>query len=185
MKINSNNWFKKIEQYPDFPIKNVLFYNIFPVYRDTNLFDQLIHDLIDKIKNKNIDCIIAVEARGFVIAPVISYILKIPFVVVRKKGKICGETYQQKYNTEYSQDVILEIRKDEFRNYDKNKLNICIFDDVLATGNTIWAVCKLLQNFSNIDKIYSLNIITLSFLKGEKKINNHVEQNIALKYINK
>ncbi|CAK9297556.1 unnamed protein product [Gordionus sp. m RMFG-2023] len=157
---------KLIKPYSDFPKKGVLFRDIFPVFQNPNA----LHDMIEIIENKisknseNIDIIVGLDARGFLIAPLLAYHLKLPFVPVRKKGKLPGEIISFSYNLEYGSNVF-EIQKGSIS---KGK-NVAVIDDLLATGGSMDASCNLVESVGG-NVVLCLVIMELMDLKGRDKL---------------
>tara|TARA_B100000886_G_C20157610_1_gene380702 strand:- start:233 stop:526 length:294 start_codon:yes stop_codon:yes gene_type:complete len=88
---------KKIESYKDFPTKNILFRDITPILRDPKVFSELIKQMSERALIKDAECIVAVDARGFIFASSISYYLSKPFILARKPGKFPGELVESSY----------------------------------------------------------------------------------------
>ena len=130
----------KIREIPDFPKKGVSFKDITPLLEDAKYFRYLIDILFKKYKDKKIKKIVAIDARGFLIASALAYKLKTGLVIVRKKGKLPFKTVGCDYDLEYGKET-LEIHKDSI----KPKERILIIDDVLATGGTALAAAKLVK----------------------------------------
>ena len=157
----------KIREIPDFPKKGVGFKDITPLLEDADYLRQAIDCLAEVYKNKNIKKIVAIDARGFLIASALAYKLKAGLVIVRKKGKLPYKTIGCDYALEYGQET-LEIHRDSIR----PKERILIVDDVLATGGTALAAAKLTEKLKG--KIIGIAfLIELLFLKGRKKLKKY------------
>lgn len=159
-----------IGNYPDFPAPGVLFRDIFSVYRNkeaTKAFYSLLKSYALQLKNK-VDVVFAIESRGFLIGPYISQILEIPFVPIRKKGKLPGKVESLEYGLEYGTDCI-EIQADGA----KVGTKALIVDDLIATGGSLQASCNLLKRL-NIQVIQCFVIMKLVDLQGEKKVPGRV-----------
>ncbi|OGZ37971.1 MAG: adenine phosphoribosyltransferase [Candidatus Portnoybacteria bacterium RIFCSPLOWO2_01_FULL_43_11] len=157
----------KIREIPDFPKKGVSFKDITPLLENAKYFRYLIDILFKKYKDKKIKKIVAIDARGFLIASALAYKLKTGIVIVRKKGKLPFKTVGCDYDLEYGKET-LEIHKDSI----KPKERILIIDDVLATGGTALAAAKLVEKLKG--KIIGISfLIELLFLNGRKKLKKY------------
>ena len=129
-----------IRSIPDYPKKGILFRDITILIKDENAFEECINKIIKRSKNYKIDKIAAIESRGFVFASAVSYVLKKPLVMFRKKNKLPAETYSVDFELEYGKATI-EVHKDSI---DKND-SILIIDDLIATGGTAEAAAQLVE----------------------------------------
>jgi len=129
-----------IRYIPDFPHKGIMFRDITPLLGDSRGFNSAIKDMAYPFINDRIDFVVAVEARGYIFGAPIAQELQCGFVPVRKQGKLPWDTSQIEYSLEYG-SAILEIHKDAI----KPGKNVLIVDDVLATGGTLEATIKLIQ----------------------------------------
>ncbi|MDL2308485.1 adenine phosphoribosyltransferase [Bacteroidales bacterium OttesenSCG-928-B11] len=163
----------KIRVVPDFPTEGIKFYDITTILNDPTEFQNVFQALLTEAKKMNPEVIIALEARGYFFAPAIALALNIPFVPVRKKGKLPFHTFQETYDLEYGQASI-EIHNDAIRPHSR----ILLFDDVLATGGTAQAAIKLLNHFEPKD-ISALFYIELPALHGREKLTG-VENIVSL-----
>ena len=169
----------KIEDYirdvSDFPKPGILFKDITPLLGNHKAFISCADQLVDLIpKNVNIDKVIGIEARGFIMGSLIAERLKAGFVPVRKKGKLPNDVRSKRYGLEYGEDT-LEIHIDAITAGG----NVLIHDDVLATGGTAKAVCDLVKELGGV--VVQCNfIIELDFLKGRDKLT--VPASALLKY---
>lgn len=153
-----------IRNIPDFPKPGILFRDITTLLKDKKAFKQAVDTLADKYKNKKIDMVVAVEARGFILGGAIAHRLNAGFVPVRKKGKLPAATNSVTYALEYGTDT-LEIHHDALSPND----NVLIVDDLLATGGTVRAVTDLIKQLKA--KIVSIAfLIELTDLKGRDKL---------------
>ena len=131
---------KHIRSIQDYPKKGILFRDITTLIKDEKAFAESINQIIERAKNYKIDKIAAIESRGFVFASAVSYLLKKPFIMLRKKNKLPAETYSVDFELEYGTATI-EVHKDSI---DKND-SILIIDDLIATGGTAEAAAKLVE----------------------------------------
>lgn len=156
-----------IRSIPDFPKPGILFKDITTLLKDKQAFKQAIDALVDKYKNKKIDKVVAVEARGFMLGGAVAYRLGVGFVPVRKKGKLPWKTNSVTYELEYGTDT-LEMHHDAINSGE----SILIVDDLLATGGTVKAVTELIKQFQG--KITGIAfLIELADLKGKDKLKGY------------
>ena len=131
---------KYIRSIPDYPKKGILFRDITTLIKDENAFAETINQIIERSKKYNFTKIAAIESRGFVFASAVSYILKKPFIMLRKKNKLPGDVYSVDFELEYGTATI-EVHKDSIQ---KNE-RVFIIDDLIATGGTAEAAAKLIE----------------------------------------
>ena len=155
---------KFIRNIPDFPKKGIVFKDITPLLSDKKLYNSLMNTIKTRYKDYKIDKVVGIEARGFILGSALAILLNCGFTPIRKKGKLPFKTFSETYDLEYGKDT-LEIHKDAFNKND----NIIIVDDVLATGGTIKASFKLLQNFE-INIIETFFLIEILKLEGGKNL---------------
>jgi len=163
-KIKLENYIRNI---PDFPRPGILFRDITTLLKDKKAFKVAVDTLASKYKNKKIDIVVAVEARGFILGGVVAYKLGAGFVPVRKKGKLPGKTNSVTYDLEYGTDT-LEMHHDAIKPNDK----VLIIDDLLATGGTAKAVIDLVKQLQG--KVIGIAfLIELTDLKGKEKLKGY------------
>lgn len=164
---------KEIEKYiidvPDFPKPGILFKDIMPLLEDVSVRDALLTHLVQQVKGFNPEVIVGIESRGFFLGILLANALNIPFIPIRKKGKLPGEVLSQSYVLEYGTDQ-MEIQASMVQKYSR----ILIHDDVLATGGTCEAAAKLCSYNKEVTLGFSF-LMNLSFLNGEQKINPFTE----------
>ena len=129
-----------IRSIPDYPKKGILFRDITTLIKDSNAFEECINQIIERSKNYKIDKIAAIESRGFVFASAVSYILKKPFIMLRKKNKLPADVHSIDFELEYGTATI-EVHKDSINKGD----SVLIIDDLIATGGTAEAAAKLIE----------------------------------------
>jgi len=129
-----------IRSIPNYPKKGILFRDITTLIKDSDAFEECINQIIERCKNHKIDKIAAIESRGFVFASAVSYLLKKPFILFRKKNKLPAETHSVDFKLEYGTATI-EVHKDSI---DKDD-SVLIIDDLIATGGTAEAAAKLVE----------------------------------------
>ncbi len=154
-----------IRNIPDFPRPGIQFKDITPLLADADCFRQAIDALKERHAGKGIDIVVGIEARGFIFASALAYALGSGLCLVRKPGKLPHAVHRQAYELEYGTDAV-EIHTDAFQPGQK----ILIVDDVLATGGTIAATVKLIQDNFDVE-ISEINfLIELAFLNGRAKL---------------
>ena len=131
---------KYIRSIPDYPKKGILFRDITTLIKDPSAFNFTIDKIVEISKKIKFDKISAIESRGFVFASVVSYKLKKPLIMMRKKNKLPAEKYSVDFELEYGKATI-EVHKDSIVNGDK----VLIIDDLIATGGTAEAGAKLVE----------------------------------------
>ena len=129
-----------IRSIPDYPKKGILFRDITTLIKDEKAFAESVDLIIKKSQKFKIDKIAAIESRGFVFASAVSYLLKKPFIMLRKKNKLPAETYSVDFELEYGKATI-EVHKDSIEKND----SVLIIDDLIATGGTANAAAKLIE----------------------------------------
>ena len=165
----------KIRIVEDFPKPGIKFFDITTVLNDAESFQELFSALLERARALQPDVIVALEARGYFFSPALALALNIPFVPLRKKGKLPYKTFAEQYNLEYGQETI-EVHQDAVKPHQR----ILVFDDILATGGTAAAAARLMQHF-NPEKIDFLFLMELSFLNGRAQIADfHIESLIVV-----
>tara|TARA_B100001057_G_scaffold464519_1_gene519782 strand:- start:870 stop:1397 length:528 start_codon:yes stop_codon:yes gene_type:complete len=129
-----------IRSIQDYPKKGILFRDITTLIKDEKAFAETINQIIEKSKKFNFDKIAAIESRGFVFASAVSYILKKPFILLRKKNKLPADVHSVDFELEYGTATI-EVHKDSLEEND----TVLIIDDLIATGGTAEAAAKLIE----------------------------------------
>lgn len=155
-----------IRDVPDFPKPGILFKDITPIFYDQKLCSDIVDGFIEKMDTKP-DAIIGIESRGFLFGFLIANKLNIPFVLIRKSGKLPYKTLSHEYSLEYGTSKI-EIHEDAL----KKDWKVIIHDDLLATGGTAEAAACLVKKMGA--KVAGFNfVVGLEFLKGKDKLINH------------
>lgn len=163
-KINLKNHIRNI---PDFPKAGILFRDITTLLKNKKAFKQAVDELTAKFKNKKIDAVVAVEARGFILGGAMAHKLGVGFIPVRKKGKLPAATNSVTYDLEYGTDT-LEMHHDAINPQDK----VLIVDDLLATGGTVKAVTGLVKQMQG-EVAGIAFLIELTDLKGKDKLKDY------------
>lgn len=156
-----------IRDIEDFPKPGVVFKDITPLLKDPKVFQKAGDALLGFTSNMQIDKVVGVDSRGFIFAPLLASRLGAGFVPVRKSGKLPFKTLSESYALEYGEDT-LEMHTDAILKGEK----VLVHDDVLATGGTASAVCKLVEKLGG--EVVQCNfLIELTFLKGSDKLNGY------------
>jgi adenine phosphoribosyltransferase len=153
--MNLKNYIRSI---PDYPKNGILFRDITTLIKDEKAFAESINQIVERSKKFKIDKIAAIESRGFVFASAVSYLLKKPFIMLRKKNKLPADTHSVDFELEYGTATI-EVHKDSI---DKND-SVLIIDDLIATGGTAEAAAKLVEmSGGNVAAfIFAINLFDL------------------------
>src|SRR5210317_235525 len=171
--MNLKDYIRSITNYPK---KGILFRDITTLIKDEKAFAESINQIVKRSNNYKINKIAAVESRGFVFASAVSYILKKPFIMLRKKNKLPAEVYSVDFELEYGTATI-EVHKDSFERGDK----VLIIDDLIATGGTAEAAAKLVEiSGANVSCfIFIINLFDLNgcanLVKKGYKVENLLE----------
>ena len=151
----------------DYPVKGVKFRDITTLLQDSKYFSEVIDKMTAPWINENIDAILSIESRGFIMAGALAYKLQTAFIPLRKPDKLPGETYKVSYTLEYG-STEMHIHKDALDGH----TNLLIIDDLLATGGTALAAIELINKFKNKNIVGAGFIINLPELKGDQKLIN-------------
>jgi adenine phosphoribosyltransferase len=153
-----------IRDIPDFPQPGIVFKDITPLLADENAFSSAIDLIVVHYGRGNVDKVVGMEARGFILASPVAYHFGAGFIPVRKAGKLPWHTEREEYELEYG-TAVLEIHKDAIRAGER----VLIVDDVLATGGTALATAHLVERLGG--KVLGIAcLIELSFLKGRERL---------------
>jgi adenine phosphoribosyltransferase len=155
---------KVVRDIPDFPVKGVIFKDITPLLSDINLYNRIIDTIANQYKDKNITKIAGLESRGFIFGISLAQKLNVPFIPIRKKGKLPYKTVSTTYSLEYGTATI-EMHIDAVNEKD----NVLIVDDLLATGGTACAAIDLVKKLKG-NVIACAFVIELTFLNGKEKL---------------
>jgi len=156
----------KIRTIPHWPKKGVMFRDITTLVKDRDGFRDACDMLYEYYKGKCIDVVAGIESRGFIFGSVLAYKLGRGFVMVRKPGKLPAKTVRQEYDLEYGKDSV-EMHTDSIKHGDR----VLLVDDLLATGGTMGAACKLVKKLGG-KVVGCAFVIELPELKGRKRIGN-------------
>lgn len=159
---------KKLEDYvrsiPDFPEPGIIFRDVTSVLQEADGLQLSINGIMDKLNDVDFDVVVGPESRGFIFGVPVAYNMKKAFVPVRKKGKLPCETISMEYDLEYGSAVI-EMHKDSIKPGQK----VVIIDDLIATGGTIEAITKLVEQLGG-EVVKIVFLMELAGLDGRKKL---------------
>jgi len=153
-----------VRDIPDFPKPGIIFKDITPILKDPQLCESITDAFVEQLKGMDIDVVAGVESRGFLFGLTLATKLGVPFIPVRKAGKLPYTIKQKKYDLEYGTATI-EMHTDAFEPGQR----ILLHDDLLATGGTVTAASELIQEMGGIVAGFSF-VVGLGFLNGREKI---------------
>ena len=153
-----------IRDIPDFPKPGILFKDITPILKDPHLCGHIVDAFAEQLKGIRIDAVAGIESRGFLFGLTLTTKLNIPFVPVRKAGKLPFTIKQKAYKLEYGTATI-ELHTDAF----EAGQHVLIHDDLLATGGTALAASELIQEMGGVVAGFAF-VVELGFLKGKERI---------------
>ena len=165
-----------IRSIPDYPKKGILFRDITTLIKDAKAFSETINQIVERSKKFKFDKLAAIESRGFVFASAVSFILKKPFIMLRKKDKLPADVYSVDFELEYGTATI-EVHKDSIQKGDA----VLVIDDLIATGGTAEAAAKLIEISGGKVScfIFVINLFDLNgsdnLLKKGYKVENLIE----------
>ncbi len=161
-----------IRDIKDFPKEGIVFKDITPLLKDSVALKKASEALLELVGDQKIDKVVGMESRGFFFAPLLAIELGAGFIPIRKPGKLPFNTIRESYSLEYGENS-LELHIDAIEKGER----ILIHDDVLATGGTAAAVCKLIERMGG--EIVQCNfLIELDFLNGKEKLKNYEVQSL-------
>ena len=166
---------KLIREIPDYPKPGILFYDITTLLKNPLGLHKAVDALADHYVGQGIDCVVGIEARGFIFAPMVAYRLNAGFIPVRKPRKLPAAVAQASYSLEYGRDS-LEVHRDAV----SAGQSVLIIDDLLATGGTAAAVAGLVESLGGTVSGLGF-LIELEFLKGRDKLQRY-DLHSVLKY---
>ena len=156
-----------IRNVPDFPKKGIVFRDITTLLRDGKAFATAVDLFYERYKNERIGKVVSVESRGFIFGAVLAHKLGAGFVPIRKPGKLPAETIRERYQLEYGMDA-MEIHKDAIAAGER----VLMHDDLLATGGTVFAACRLVEKLGG-EIVGLCFLIELSFLHGRDRLKSY------------
>jgi adenine phosphoribosyltransferase len=157
----------KIRDIPDFPKPGIIFKDITPLVRDPAAMRLAVHQLIQPFLGRDITAVAGMEARGFIFGSLVAWDLGLPFIPLRKPGKLPYEVQSVDYDLEYG-SATLEAHIDAFSVNDK----VLLIDDLLATGGTAKASCDLVEKMGAKVEACAF-VVELDFLQGREKLSNY------------
>jgi len=156
-----------IRDIPDFPKEGIIFKDITPLLQNPDAFNQAIDEMYEAVKNKKVDFVVSMEARGFIFGAPLALKLGAGFIPIRKPGKLPYKVKEATCVKEYGEDKLC-IHEDAI----PEGSSVLIVDDLLATGGTVETTAKLVEDVGGkIEQI--LFLIELSFLKGKEKLQKY------------
>lgn len=163
-----------VRDVPDFPKQGIIFKDITPILKDPILCQEITAALAGRLKDLDIDVVAGIESRGFLFGPALAQLLNVPFVPIRKAGKLPYKTVQQSYDLEYGTATI-EVHEDALL----KGQHVLIHDDLLATGGTVVAASELVKQLGAEVTGYSF-IIALEFLNGKARLKPYSDNIFSL-----
>lgn len=163
-----------IQSIPDFPKAGIDYKDIMPILEDANLCSEITNAFCDQLKKMNPEAIVGIESRGFLFGMLIANKLGIPFIPIRKKGKLPGKTFTVSYDLEYGSAAIEVQASASIANK-----RVVIHDDLLATGGTVDAVGKLMH-LMNAEVVAFAFLINLNLIDYQEKLKPYSNNFITL-----
>ncbi len=165
-----------IRNVPDFPIPGIQFKDVTTLFKNAECLAELSDGLYEMYKDSGITKVVGIESRGFIMGPILATRLGVGFVPIRKPGKLPSAVYEESYGKEYGIDTI-QIHQDALSEGDV----VLLHDDLLATGGTMLAACKLVRKF-NPQKVIANFIVELEDLKGRNLFDPDILVDSILKF---
>jgi len=163
-----------VRDIPDFPQPGIVFKDITPILKQPELCSEIVVQIADQLKDVKIDMIAGIESRGFLFGLMLANHMNVPFIPIRKQGKLPYKTISESYKLEYGQATI-EVHEDAF----EAGAHVLIHDDLLATGGTVVAASKLVEKLGAKVAGFSF-IISLDFLNGEGRLHRFSDKVVSL-----
>ncbi|RCH56678.1 adenine phosphoribosyltransferase [Mucilaginibacter hurinus] len=163
-----------IRDIPDFPKEGIIFKDITPILKNHALCLAIVDEFTHRLKGEQIDAVAGIESRGFLLGVALANKLGVPFVPIRKAGKLPHTVKQKMYDLEYGTATI-EMHTDAF----ESGARVLVHDDLLATGGTVSAASELIQEMGGVVAGYAF-IVDLTFLNGREKISAMSDNVIVL-----
>ena len=173
-KMTKGELIKEIRTVKDFPLEGILFYDITTLFKSAEALECLGDILYEMYKDKGITKVVGIESRGFIMGPILATRLGAGFVTIRKPGKLPAETIEESYKKEYGTDII-QMHKDALTEDDV----VLVHDDLLATGGTMKAAIKLVNQLKPKQTMVNF-IIELKKLEGRKGFPKDLEIDTVL-----
>ena len=166
---------KAIREVPNFPKEGINFKDITPLLMDAQLTNGIIDAFINQLNGIKLDAIVGIESRGFLFGFLLANKMGVPFIPIRKVGKLPGETLKYKYDLEYGSAEV-EVHKSDIN----TGWNVLVHDDLLATGGTACAAAELIQRLGAKVAGFAF-VVSLDFLNGKEKLKQYSDHIISLK----
>ena len=166
---------KAIREVPNFPKEGINFKDITPLLMDAQLTNGIIDAFINQLNGIKLDAIVGIESRGFLFGFLLANKMRVPFIPIRKVGKLPGETLKYKYDLEYGSAEV-EVHKSDIN----TGWNVLVHDDLLATGGTACAAAELIQRLGAKVAGFAF-VVSLDFLNGKEKLKEYSDHIISLK----
>ncbi len=169
------NWIADyLDTIPDFPKKGVDFLSITPLLKETKICKRVTQTLSERYRERAIEVIVGIESRGFIFGAFLAYELGLPFVMMRKPGKLPSELVKLDYALEYGKDS-LELESESI----VEGTRVLVVDDLLATGGTVQAACELIEELGGEVEEVAV-IIELEYLDGRDAVQHPVYSLVAV-----
>lgn len=165
----SNQLKNTIRDINDFPKPGIVFKDITPIFLDSQLCREIVHEIKEQVRDLNLDAIVGIESRGFFFGMMLANQLDLPFVPIRKKGKLPYKTVSYDYDLEYGSATI-EMHQEVIQ----KDWKVLIHDDLLATGGTACAAAELIKMQEAKVAGFSF-VVDLTFLNGAEKLQKYSE----------
>lgn len=167
--MNKETLRKNLREIQDFPMPGILFYDVTTLFKNAECLQGLIDELYEIYKDKGITKVIGIESRGFILGGALAARLGAGFIMARKPGKLPAEVIEETYAKEYGTDTI-QIHRDAIEEGDV----VLLHDDLLATGGTMAAACRLVKH-CGVKQVYVNFVIELEELNGRKAFTEDIE----------
>ena len=163
-----------VREIADYPTEGVVFRDITPLLGNAEGFRRAIQSLVERFEHLEIDRVLGMEARGFIVAAPVAYLLNAGFVPVRKAGKLPWAVVREEYSLEYGTDK-LEMHRDAIHPGER----VLVIDDVLATGGTAAATCRLIEELGGV--VVGLGfLLEIGGLNGRARLGDHLVESLAV-----
>lgn len=163
-----------IRDIPNYPVQGVIFRDLTPLFKDARAFEEVIEELYNRVADKKVDVVAAIESRGFIVGAPLAIKLHAGFVPIRKKGKLPWRKRSLTYQLEYGSETI-EVHEDAVSEKDR----VLVVDDLLATGGTAYSAAKLLESLG-ANVIGFAFIVELAYLKGRERLANYDVESLVV-----
>ena len=175
VSMTDTHWLRGlVREIADYPTEGVVFRDITPLLGNADGFRRAIQSLVERFEHLEIDRVLGMEARGFIVAAPVAYLLNAGFVPVRKAGKLPWAVVREEYSLEYGTDK-LEMHRDAIHPGER----VLVIDDVLATGGTAAATCRLIEELGGV--VVGLGfLLEIGGLNGRARLGDHLVESLAV-----